>query len=340
MDFKDYIEKYRNMIYEKICEYVPIGDEPGASNIMRDYIDRQGSYRRPGLVMLTGQMFGASIDRLILPAAAEQLSEDWILLQDDTEDDSELRRGKPAAQKLYGWIHAFNASNIGHIAMWRMLKDYMKLAGLDNGSRMFEKFYDMLLYTVKGQHIENEFIHYTKNLGKANQELYLRIVDSKTCYYTVYGPMQIGAIAAEQPDRVLSILKEIGTPVGVAFQIIDDVLDMTADEKKFGKKRYGDLYEGKVTLIMLDTYKKATPAEREEIDRIYAKKRAEKSSEEINFLIGLVEKYGSIDYAKHVAFEYGQKATEALAKHEKDLPDNEYKHVLLSALEELYVRDK
>ena len=91
---------------------------------MRDYVDRQGSYRRPGLVMLTGQLFGAKPEDLILPAAAQQLSEDWILMQDDAEDDSELRRGKPAAQRIHGWVHAMNATNTGQMAMWRMLKDY------------------------------------------------------------------------------------------------------------------------------------------------------------------------------------------------------------------------
>ena len=57
---------------------------------MRDYIDRQGSYRRPGLLMLGGQIFGANAGDLVLPAAAKQLSEDWILMQDDAADNSEF----------------------------------------------------------------------------------------------------------------------------------------------------------------------------------------------------------------------------------------------------------
>ena len=337
--FKSFIEEYRGIVNAKICEYVN-AEKHAVYRIMRDYIDRQGSYRRPGLVMLTGRLFGASIDELILPAAAQQLSEDWVLMQDDTEDDSDLRRGKPAAQKLYGWVHTMNASNIGHMAMWRMLKDYIGQVGFEKGNRMYEKFYEMLTYTVEGQHIENDFIHYTKDIKNATEDLYYRICDSKTSFYTVYGPMQIGAIAAGQNDKVLEALKEIGQPAGVAFQIMDDILDMTADEKVFGKKNFGDLYEGKVTLMILHAYKNATPEEKARIEAIYAKKRSEKTEEDIAFLRDIIAKYKGIEYAQGVAEVYGQKARDALEKNRSLLPMNGLTPVIVSALQELYIRKK
>lgn len=337
--FKEFIEECRGMVIAKIREYVSEKDHK-AYRIMRDYIDRQGSYRRPGLVMLTGKLFGAGVDDLVLPAAAQQLSEDWILMQDDTEDDSDLRRGKPAAQKLYGWVHTMNASNIGHMAMWRMLKDYIRQVGFEKGNRMYEKFYDMLEYTLEGQHIENDFIHYTKDIKNATEDLYYRICDSKTSFYTVYGPMQIGAIAAGQNDKVLEALKEIGQPAGVAFQITDDVLDMTADEKVFGKKNFGDLYEGKVTLMILHAYKNATPEEKTRIEAIYAKKRSEKTGEEIAFLRDIIAKYKGIEHAQEVAEVYGQKARAALEKNRGLLPMNGLTPVIVSALQELYIRKK
>ena len=337
--FKEFIEEHRKIVSTKIHEYVP-EKEHNAYRIMRDYIDRQGSYRRPGLVMLTGKLFGADVEDLVLPAAAQQLSEDWILMQDDTEDDSDLRRGKPAAQKLYGWVHTMNATNIGHMAMWRMLKDYMKQVGFEKGNRMYEKFYEMLEYTLEGQHIENDFIHYTKDIKNATEDLYYRICDSKTSFYTVYGPMQIGAIAAGQSDNVLEALKEIGQPAGVAFQIADDILDMTADEKVFGKKNFGDLYEGKITLMILHAYKNATPEEKAKIEAIYAKKRSEKTEEEIVFLRDVIAKYKGIEYAQEVAEAYGQKARAALEKNRSLLPMNGLTPIIVSALQELYIRKK
>ncbi|MDE1761627.1 MAG: polyprenyl synthetase family protein [Candidatus Micrarchaeota archaeon] len=340
MNFKEYIELHRAEVYSKICEYVKVKEPTGHYGIMRDYIDRQGSYRRPGLVMLTGQMFGAKLSDLVLPAAAEQLSEDWILMQDDVEDDSELRRGKPAAQRLHGWVHAMNATNSGQMSMWKMLKDYLLQVGEKKGNRLYEKFYEMIAYTVEGQYVENMFIHNTKDLRKASENLYYRILDSKTCFYTVYGPMQLGAIAADQPDNVLEMLREIGTNAGIAFQIVDDILDMTADEKVFGKRNFGDLYEGKLTLMILHTYEKATPEERDRIDAIYRKARESKTREEIDFLRSMIAKYGGLEYAEEKAKHYGRKATETIEHYRGMLPDNEYTKIMLSAIEELYVRKK
>jgi len=339
MNFKEYIELHKKEVYAKICEYVQVKEPKEHYQIMRDYIDRQGSYRRPGLVLLSGQLFGATIKDLILPAAAEQLSEDWILMQDDVEDDSELRRGKPAAHKLYGWIHAINATNIGQMAMWQMLKDYV-LERPELGNRIYDKFYQMISYTIDGQFIENRFIHDTKDLKQASEDLYFRILDSKTCYYTVYGPMQIGAMAARQGEKTLEILKEIGKPAGVAFQIVDDILDMTADEKVFGKKNFGDLYEGKLTLMILHAYDAATPEERGKIDAIYRKNRQEKTKEEVDFLREMIDKYDGLGYAKETAKRYGQTAADAIEKYKNELPDNEYKQLMLSAMEELYIRNK
>lgn len=340
MNFKEYIELHRASIYQKICQYVPIKEPIAHYAIMRDYIDRQGSYRRPGLVLLAGQMFGADLDELMLPAAAQQLSEDWILMQDDSEDDSELRRGKPAIQKIYGWVDSINSSEVGHMSMWRMLKDYMLKVGPEKGDKMYQKFYDMLEYTMEGQFIENTFIHKTKDLKKASEDLYFRIVDSKTCYYTVYGPLQIGAIGSGQNGKFLTALEDIGRPAGRAFQIVDDILDMVGDEKKFGKKNNGDLYEGKITLMVLHAYKNATSEEKAKFDSIYMKKRDEKNAQEIQFIVETINKYDGIGYAKQRAKAFGEEATAMIEKYRSILPNNEYTTIMLSAIEELYVRDK
>ncbi len=338
--FKEYVHSNGDAVYSKIMEYMPIKDPAEHYKIMRDYSERRGSYRRPCLILLTGQMYGADIKDLILPAAAMQTSEDWILIHDDIEDNSDLRRGKPALHKIYGNELAINAGDAVHIAMWKMLKDYMVAVGIEKGGRLFEKFYDMLERTVEGQFLETNFMTNTHGLSKGSEELYLRIVSSKTCYYTVYGPMQLGAIVAGQDENTLNMLKEIGSPAGTAFQIVDDVLDMVADEKMFGKKRYGDLYEGKLTLIMLHAYKNATDSEKEHIDTIYNKTRVQKTEQEILFLAGLAEKYGSIEYAKKKAESYAELARQAAEKYKDMIPNNQYREILLSAIEEMYKREK
>ncbi len=340
MSFKDFAEKYRSDIYKKICEYVPIKEPVDHYKIMRDYIDRQGKYRRPALLLLTAHLYGANVNDALLPAAAQQLSEDWILMQDDIEDDSDVRRGKPAAHKLYGWVHVLNATDTGQMAMWKMLKDYIIKVGAEKGNRLYEKFYDMLNYTVEGQYVENHFIHDTKDLKKADEALYFRIVDGKTCYYTLYGPMQLGAIVGNAKEKDLQILKEIGEKTGRAFQIVDDILDMTADEKEFGKKNNGDLFEGKLTISVLHVYNNATPQEKKKLDAIYKKKRQDKTNDEILYIRELMDKYGSIDYARKMADKFGEEAKALVKKYRPMLPQNEYTDLLVSAVEEMYIRKK
>ncbi len=340
MDFKDYIDLHKESIYSKIMEYLPLKEPTGHYKIVREYSERRGNYRRPGLLMLCGELFGATTQNLVLPAAAMQLSEDWILIHDDIEDDSELRRGKPALHRIYGNEIAINAGDAAHIAMWKMLKDNMVQAGSVLGGRLFDKFYNMLEYTVAGQYIDTNFIFNVRNMKDATESLYLRIIDSKTCYYSIYGPMQLGAIAAGQDGKTLELLKKIGEPAGKAFQIIDDILDMTADEKEFGKKRYGDLYEGKLTLIMLHTYKSATDSERQTIDSIYGKSRVQKTAHEIAELVDLVNRYGGIDYARAAAERYGNEAKAEAENSRSLLPSNEYVDTLLSAIDGLYNRKK
>jgi len=343
MNFDEYVRLQKPGIYETICKYVPISDQTeNSSRIMRVYVDRQGSYRRPGLLMLTGQLFGAMKEDLLLPAAAQQLSEDWILMQDDIEDGSELRRGKPAIQRLPGIddSRAFNATNIGQMAMWRMLNDYALEHAPDKGKRIYEKFYHMLSLTVEGQDYENNFIHNVKSLGEVDESFYFEVVEAKTCYYTVYGPMQIGALVAGQEVEVLEALEALGRPAGVAFQIRDDMLDMIADEKEFGKKRYGDLYEGKLTLMALHAFDRASPGEKERMNGVYAKTRERKDQSDIGFLVDMIEKYDGIGYAKEKGEKYAEEAEQALEWYDKLFPDNAYKPILESAIRGLFVRSK
>ncbi len=337
MDFSQYVELHRARIYSKICYYIPIREPEEHYLIVRDYSDRQGKYRRPGLLMLAGELFGASPEKLILPAAAMQLSEDWILMHDDFEDDSSTRRGLPALHKIYGYAQAINGGDAAHIIMWKMLGDYSK-EYLSVGFGLYDKFYEMLTKTVEGQYHDIKFIHTTKRLRGATEELYFKIASLKTSYYSLYGPMQLGATAAGAPEEAQNLLQKIGEPAGLAFQIIDDVLDMTSDEKTFGKQRYGDLYEGKLTLIVLHAYENASASEKERMDLIFAKERLAKTDDDISFLVSTIEKYDGIGYAKNAAEEYGGNAEEALAGAAGILPENEYSSILHSAITEMFRR--
>ena len=340
MDFREYVESNRKAINSKILEYLPSGEPKEYSGMVRDYTERQGKYVRPSLLMLCGEMFGVDRVDMVLPAAIMQLSEDWILMHDDVEDDSELRRGRPALHRIYGTELAINAGDAAHLAMWEMVGDYLKRVGMEKGMKFYYWLAKVLDSTVVGQYLDIKFTKDIRQVGKAGEEMYFDIVEKKTGCYSVYGPMQLGAIVAGKDAKTLDALKAIGSPAGTSFQIIDDVLDITSSEKTFGKQRYGDLYEGKLTLIVLHAYSKATRAERLKMDRIFKKDHKEKTKADIDFLVYLIGKYGSADHAYAVAMKYGKQAQDAIKKHKAIFPDNDYYDIFISAVNALFLRKR
>ena len=98
------------------------------------------------------------------------------------------------------------------------------------------------------------------------------------------------------------------------------------------------LSEGKLTLIMLHAYNAANRAEKAKIDRIYKKERTSKTKAEIDFLAYVIEKYGSVEYARGEAIRYGRLAQEKIKDNESIFPENEFKEVFKSAVEGLFIR--
>ena len=223
--------------------------------MVEDYPRRLGKYVRPTLVFLTAQSLGAKKDFALNTAAAMQLSEDWILNHDDIEDDSEVRRGQPALHRLYGKELAINAGDGLHLLMWQTLISNLSTIGPDLSQKIFTEFTQMLNRTVLGQTIEIKW--FQENRTDLTDEDLLLIMESKTCYYTISGPMRLGAILAGATKDQLDHLYQFGKYLGYCFQIQDDLLDLTSDFCG-QKKQYGnDIYEGKRTMMLLHLYQHA-----------------------------------------------------------------------------------
>lgn len=196
--------------------------------INKVYPERKGKYLRPTLVLLVANALGVKNDKAIITAAAMQLSEEWILIHDDIEDNSEERRGGPTLHKEHGIELAINAGDALHIIMWKMVNDI----GLPQVS---EEFYKMLMRTALGQGVEQ--IWTNKKTKTINDDEYFFVADSKSAYYSIAGPMRLGAIVAGATEDQLAKITEFGLYLGRCFQLVDDILDFEQDKK-----------EGKTTL--------------------------------------------------------------------------------------------
>jgi len=280
-------------------------------NIVSDYPQRRGKYLRPTLLLLTAQGMGIKKEKAIATAAAMQISEDWILNHDDIEDNSEYRRGKTTLHKIYGNELAINAGDALHIVMWKILFDNFSTLNKKLAMKIIEEFYIMLNRTILGQGIE---LRWTKEKRyDLSEEDNLLILESKTGYYTIAGPMRLGAIIAGASEKQLEIIYRFGVMLGRSFQIIDDLLDLTSDFSG-QKKRGNDIYENKITLMLIHLLKRSNEKDRKLVKKILDKKRHEKSEKDVETMVELMKKYGSLNYGQEMANKYAGEANNIFEK--------------------------
>jgi geranylgeranyl diphosphate synthase type II len=209
-----------------------------------------------------------------------------------------------------------------------VLKDYIK-ANSDIGIRVYEKFHDIAKAAIEGQFLDLDF-SLKHNLDLINENVYYNIADKKSAYYSVYGPLQIGALISNQDGKIINLLKEIGKPVGIAAQIQDDLLDFYK-YNEFGKEQHQDLREGKLTLIILHAYANSSIEDKGRIRSIFKKSPSEKTKENIDRLLRIIRNCNSINYARRQRNNLGKLAENVLVKN-KALINKYYFSILKDAI--------
>ncbi len=325
-DFKDFIGRYKERVYMRICDYIPDDDTTFMNGIMRCYVDRKGQYRRPSYLMLWNMLYGGKESEAILPAAVQQASEDWILMHDDILDQNALRRGGPSAHVMYGTEYAIIGGDALHVVMWRMIRDAANGLG-DRSGRYFDKVYDILFRTIYGQYLDVRLVK-EFNIGNFTEEDYYRSIHMKSAYYSVYGPMQCGAIIAGRGDNeTLERIERYGTYAGYAFQIRDDILDCTSTEESLGKSIGNDVKEGTKTLILLHAVQNASQNVLSRLNEVYSKRSGEKSRDDIRFVLDTFAELGSIRYAEERAGDFADRAIAEFDRIESGIPESNLKRI-------------
>lgn len=190
--------------------------------INNDYPNRKSKYLRPTLTLLVAEALGLNRKIAAKTAAAMQLSEEWILISDDIEDNSDERRGKPTLHKIHGIELAINASDTLENIMWKVIIDC-------GNKKISDEFYRIMLRTTLGQAVEQIW---TNDKSEIADEKYFFMADSKSAYYSITGPMRLGAILAEVTDSQLDKITKFGLHLGRCFQLVDDILDLEQDKKE------------------------------------------------------------------------------------------------------------
>lgn len=292
-------------------------------DMMRDYPSRPGKGLRSSLCIITCETFGGKREKAIRTAAALEVFQNWILIHDDIEDSSEMRRGEPVLHRKYGIPIAINIGDALHAKMWDVLMDNQKVLSQSKTLELVNEFLRMINETTEGQHIELSWV--TNNRWTQTEKDYYLMVDKKTSWYTCISPIRLGAIIADVDKSNLDALIPFGSILGTAFQIQDDILNLKGDEKKYGKEQAGDIMEGKRTLMLIHLLNRSDPNDREKVLEIMNKSRSKRTTSEVDEILNFMEKYGSIDYAKTKAEKYALEAKKRFNKIFLNIPTSHSK---------------
>jgi len=297
------------------------------ARLLRDYPERGGKMLRGQLVVLTARAYGD--DSAALPvAAALELFQNWVLIHDDIEDDSEERRGKPALHRLYPMPLALNAGDALHAVMWRVL--------VEAGARrkVMAEFAQLIETTASGQHLDLTWA--LENRFDLTPEDYFEMVERKAAYYTGVAPLRLGALAAGSLPHPAFVTA--GLQLGVAFQIIDDVLNLEGEREAYGKEIAGDLWEGKRTLILIDYLSQAPAQERARAEEILRQPRQQKNPEDVAWLHQRIIESGAVERARRLAVEKAEAALMELKDAFRNIPNPEAAEATLNLLRKLVDR--
>lgn len=339
MNIEDIIRTYRQEVYsyidEKLPKSHPHSDIKTFYEMLRDYPSRPSKGLRAALCMLTCEAFGGQRSLCIPTAAAIEIFQSWVLIHDDIEDDSEMRRGQPVLHRKFGIPLAINAGDALHGKMWEVLLENKRSISESKTLAILEEFCKMVNETTEGQHLELTWV--SKRRWDLVEEDYFFMCGKKTSWYTAITPLRLGAIIADVDKHRLEQMIPLGYKLGLAFQIRDDVLNLTA-EKQYGKEVAGDIYESKRTLILIEALRRCNAEEREEAKKILDKPRALKKPEEVKWILDLINKTGSIEYANSVAEKLAQEATQLFEEVFRDAQRAEAKAAIRSFIEHMITR--
>ena len=283
------------ILKEILPKHSPIPEIDLLYRMLRDYPARPAKGMRALMCVSACKAFGGKEADVMRTAAGIEIFQHWILIHDDIEDNSELRRGAPALHKKYDWTLALNAGDALHAIMWGVLLKNRERLSNEKTLKVMDEFFTMVSKTTEGQHIELGWV--VGNRWDLTEQDYIAMCINKTAWYTVIGPLRLGGVVGGADAASLKLMVTAGEKLGVGFQIHDDILNLSGDQSKYGKEIGDDLLEGKRTLMLIRLLSLCSEREREKVRAVFALPR-EQRRKEAGYVMDLIRKYDTIEYAR------------------------------------------
>jgi geranylgeranyl diphosphate synthase type I len=341
----DAVQRRREVVNDALAEELPVEHPERLWEAARHLLDAGGKRLRPTVVLLVAEALadesdsgsatptaadyrsfpgldGGEVD-LLRAAASVEVIHTFTLIHDDIMDEDPLRRGVPSVHEEYDDATAIIAGDTLFSSAFELLTD----TGASPG-RALEAI-DVLAETCtmicEGQSLDIGF----ETRGDVVPEEYVEMIDHKTA--VLYGAAAaIPAVLLGAGDETVEELYQFGREVGQAFQIQDDVLDLTVPSEKLGKQRGSDLVEGKQTIITVHARDQGIDVD----GLVDAETPDAVTDEEIDAAVERLESVGSIEYAREMAHDLADSGKDRLAV----LPDNESRDLLAGIADYLVER--
>jgi octaprenyl-diphosphate synthase len=294
---------------------------PAITNIGA-YLRAGGGKRiRPALLLLSAKLMDYVGNGAIRLGAVVEIVHTATLVHDDIIDEARIRRGRPSANSEWGNSRCVLSGDWLYMQAFRIALQERKLKVLD------------VLIELTQQMVEGELLQMEKLGQCVSLDEYFDLIYRKTaCLFSTC--MRLGAILGNATQQQEEALANYGRNLGMAFQIVDDVLDLTASEEILGKPVASDLREGKVTMAVIHALERCTAEERVIIETTLAE-RAFKTVSHAQVL-EILDRHGSIAAAHAAAAEYSEIARDSIV----NFPESESKRALLWIPEFVIEREK
>jgi octaprenyl-diphosphate synthase len=307
--FSDKIKQVDTVLHEKAYSEASV-----LPQISAHIIESGGKRIRPLLTLAAAQLCGDSIDeRAITMAACVEFLHTATLLHDDVVDESLLRRGRPAAHTLWGNQMSVLTGDFLFAKLFQLLVQ-------DGSLDILNLFVQTTQKIIEGEVLQIS----AKSTSVVSREDYFEIIKSKTAILFETA-LELGGRVANGTAEQITGLKLYAHNLGMAFQLIDDVLDYTADESGLGKPIGNDFFEGQVTLPLIVLLERLADAT-ESLEKLRETlMKINRDPADLKWVQMLLSQYGVFSTIKHLAEEYAETARHAL----EVFPDSQLKKSLV-----------
>jgi len=282
--------------------------------LARHLIDSGGKRLRPMLTIAAARMCNYDGEDHVQLAASVEFMHTATLLHDDVVDESDLRRGKKSARILWGNEASVLVGDFLLGQAFKMMVDVGSLEAL----RILS---DAAAVIAEGEVMQ---LIASKNT-ETNEDEYLAVINAKTAAL-FSAAAEVGAVLTQRPKAEQAALRSYGKNLGIAFQLLDDVLDYSGDQDQLGKSVGDDFREGKITLPVVLSYRRGSDENREFWSRVL--QDGDVQDGDLEQAISLLREHGAIEDTVERARHYGFIAHDALAI----FPETNYKAALLDAV--------